>query len=219
MKNLLLVFLFSVSLLAQNPKVYSALGDDIYDNAPHIYKLQEISLFLKYSKKIKQYMYDVQNIKLIGTAIDNGLNIKQKFQYLKVLRKLIKTNNFFIKEVEKNFKLSIRREDNKLFSFLVNSNLLDIKKYKSTVLNYYYSHKSNVDITGNIKMLLSEDKRSFKKRAKTKSVNKIVLTDKIKRVRAKDIEDDKMMNRLLEEEIIREKAKIIQEQKKELEKN
>ena len=52
MIKLLILSLLATFLMAQNPKVYSALGDVIYDNLENIERLKDIPAFSQFEKKI-----------------------------------------------------------------------------------------------------------------------------------------------------------------------
>ena len=112
MKKLLSILLISLHLFAQNnPIVYSALGDNIYDNAQAIEELQNLKEFQVYKDQIINYLDDVISAKAMGYAIEEGDKSMSQGEYLKILRVLSKTNDFFVKSVNTNFKYALKNID------------------------------------------------------------------------------------------------------------
>ncbi|QFR48523.1 hypothetical protein FJR48_01785 [Sulfurimonas lithotrophica] len=216
MKTILFIVLFTFELFALNPKVYSVLGDQLYDNLENIGKLQDINEFKMYSKKIQEYYLDVKSVRKIGFMIDKGNSEASKTEYLKELRKLSKTNDFFIKSVNSVFQKSLKDEDSDLFLKMLNSGLLDSDKYKQEIKRYYYEHKDEIDIKGTvIERFVNEDIKN-KKRVYTGPSKKELQKAKIERIRAKDKAKQEAIAKSIEEELLKKKKKIREEQKKEL---
>ncbi|SFV51246.1 hypothetical protein MNB_SM-7-888 [hydrothermal vent metagenome] len=79
MRNIFLYFLLlSTLLFAQNPIVYAALGDVIYNNVDNIEKLKNIDEYKIYDEKIDKYVADVKKAKEEGFAVENGSDCKDK---------------------------------------------------------------------------------------------------------------------------------------------
>ena len=157
MKKIVLLFLLATFLLAQNPKVYSALGDVIYNNVDKIEKLKDIPQYTQYEKRIDSYVKEVYEVKDIGYAIEAGDKNLNKIDYLKKIRVLSKTNDFFHRTAINSFKSSMTTEDNDLFSKIVNSGLIDSEKYKGEILEYYFAHCTDMNATGVVQKYLDED--------------------------------------------------------------
>jgi len=221
MKKLFLL-LFSVTLLfAQNPIIYSALGDVIYDNAPKIYKLLETESFLVYNTKIRNYYKEVQKTKKIGFALENGTAKIDKKAYLNKLRALSNTNDFFVREVDKSFHEAIENEDNALFDAMINSSLLDTKKYKQEILDYYFKHEDQLMVHGVIQQFLDENKKlmkKHKKRTQRKKSKKERELERIRYIRQKDKLEQERLERELELRLKKKKEQIRAFQQKELSK-
>jgi len=223
MKKLLLTLLISLQLFAQstsneNPVVYSALGDNIYNNASSIEALKELKEFKVYRDKIVTYSDDVRSAKIMGFAIEEGDKSLSKGIYLKKLRVLSKTNDFFVQNVKSNFKFALKNEDNKLFVNSVDSGLIDVKRYKKTIRTYYYKHEDDIDEYGNVLSLLINGHESVKVkkkvyRGKTKQE---IQDEKMKRIRQKDKEKQEAIQKSLEDELVKKKANIRKDQRKEL---
>ena len=61
-----IVLFFSLNLFANNPQVYAALGDTIYNNAPKIEKLKDIEKFKIIKLDVEKYVAMVKLIKEYG---------------------------------------------------------------------------------------------------------------------------------------------------------
>ncbi len=219
MKKIIFITFFATILLAHNPKVYSALGDVIYDNVNKISKLEDIQQYEIYSDKIAQYRYDVENTKIYGLAIEAGDTNIDKKEYLNKLRTLSQSNDFFIRSVKRKFKTSLEEEDSLLFSKLINSGLLDTKANKDEIINYYFSHVEDINASGVIQTYLDND---AKLRAKKEAQRKLYKTkqmkeeERIARIRKIDKEKQAELEKKLEDEVVRKKLEIRENQKNEL---
>ena len=216
MRIILLLTFLTLQLFATNPKIYAALGDKLYNNINSINKLKEIREFNIYKSKIQEYYYDVNAVKSLGLLIDEGSSKLTRKDYLKKLRKLSKTNDFFIQSVNMAYHKSIKNEDSELFLEMVNSGLLDTKRYKKDIKKYYYSHRSELDISGTIiEKFAKEDKKNKKKIYKGATKEQLQKA-KIERIRAKDRAKQEAIAKSIEDELLKKKRKIREEQKKEL---
>ena len=220
MKKILLLLIFTFSLFAQNtnflenPKVYSAVGDEIYNNVYKIEKLKEIDNFKSYKFKIDNYISDVRDAKEFGFAVESGQKADLKLVYLKKIRELLKVNNYFKRDVYKVFNLSISEEKNDLFTKIINSGLLDIKKNKIKIMDYYIAHSDEVDTSGVIEYFLKEDAKN--KKQYIKNYKKYKQEQKIKRVRASDKYKQKKLEKELTQKVVDRKEQIREYIKREL---
>jgi len=220
MYKIFLFFLLSIVLYAQNPKAFSALGDIIYNNVDKIQKLENIEDYAVYKKKIQEYVTDVKKLKSDGFALDEGIYTK-KMQYLNELRKLSQTNDFFVRSVKRNLDLAIENNNSKFFTQLINAGLLDEKKSKNKIIDYYFAHSNEVNATGLIQKYLDEDKKLRAKKEYKKSLlkrKKLRELEKIRRIREKDKLEQQKLEEQLNKEVQKKKLKIREEQKKELSK-
>lgn len=216
MKILLLVTIFTLQLFAINPKVYSALGDQLYDNLHSIERLQTNIEFKMYKKEIREYVFDVKSLKGIGFMIDKDNSPITKREYLTKLRDLSKTNDYFIKTVNDLFNKSVRKENSKKFLSMIKTDLVDTDKNKDRIKEYYYKHKNELDISGTvIEKFVKEDRYKRKKIDKGPTKEEIRKA-KIQRIRAKDKARQEAIAKSLEKELLRKKKKIREEQRKEL---
>ncbi|PHQ65144.1 MAG: hypothetical protein COB99_05715 [Sulfurimonas sp.] len=222
MIKLLILSLLATYLIAGNPKVYSALGDVIYDNVDNIEKLKKIAEFSQFEKKIDSYVKEVYEAKDVGYAIEAGDKTKDKKEYLQTIRELSKTNDFFHRTTVTSYKSSITNQNNELFSNTINSGLIDTKKYKAKILEYYFAHCTDMNTSGVIKKYLDEDEQLKRKEivAKKSTLTKKQIQEaKIKRIRKKDKAKQELIQKALEEELIKKKSEIRKEQIEELTKS
>ncbi len=219
MKKLLILFIFSTLLLAQNPLAYSALGDVIYDNAKGIEKLQNIKLFEVFQPKIQKYLLDVSQTKKYGFALDNSEKGSTKKEYLNKLRELSKTNDFFLRSARNSYHSAIQSNDSQLFSQLLNTGLIDIKSNIVQIKTYYEQHSDEINATEYVKNFFDEDariKQQEQRLQKPSLTKEQIEEERIKRIRANDRAKREALKKTLDEEAIRKKIQIREEQKKEL---
>lgn len=215
MKIIFLISIFLSFLLAQNPSVYSALGDVIYDNSKNIKKLSTLDEYKELNEKIETYLKDVEQTKKYGYDVQNQKNGADKIKYLSKLRELSKTNDFFARSVKSNFLASIENENNILFVEMIENNMLDTQKYKSDILEYYFAHSDDINATESIQKFLDEDKSKAKRAVYRKSKSKR-QEEKIKRIRENDRIKQERIKKYLEEEVAKKKREIKEEQMKKL---
>jgi len=225
MKQLIFILLLLTNLYSNsdknlpNPVIYAALGDSIYNNVDKIEDLKNLNEFQVYLDEIEVYVKEVRETKAIGYKIEEGDKSIDKVDYLKKLRKLSKRNDFFIRDVESNFKYALKNNDNKLFVNSVDSGLINTKRYKKNILKYYKIHEDEIEEYGDIlSMIVNGHKREKKKkniyRAPTKEE---IQYSKMKRIRQRDKAKQEALHRSLEKELIDKKKKIREVQKNELE--
>ena len=217
-KLLLLTFLTTL-LLANNPKPYAALGDVIYNNVDKIEALSYLEAYAFYATEIEKYVQEVQNTKEEGIKLEIGGATISKKEYLNRLRKLSKTNDYFLRSIVNNYENSMKNNDFALFSEVINSGLIDTKSKKNEIIDYYYLHQEDINATGVIEDFLEADaklralKESQKKIYKTK---KQLEAEKIKRIRERDKAEREKLEKKLQSDLVQEKKRIRENQKKEL---
>jgi hypothetical protein len=219
MKIILLITILTLQLFATNPKVYSALGDKLYNNADNIQSLTKHKNFINEKDKIEEYVVVVKVLKGIGFNIDNGDFSVTKEEYLAKLRKLAKTNDYYVMRVKRLFLNSLDKEDSELFLNMIKTGLVNTQRYKSDIKKYYYNHKDAIDINGTIieEFVAEDESKKKKQKPKYKGPTKEeVQKANIERIRAKDREKQEAIAKSLEEELKMKKEKIREDQKKEL---
>jgi hypothetical protein len=219
MYKLLLITIFTTILFSSNPRPYAALGDVIYNNVAKIEALSYLDAYSLYAKEINAYVSEVKATKVEGIKLEMGEPSISKKEYLNRLRKLSKTNDYFLRGIRSNYKNSMSTNNFKLFSAVINSGLMDSDKNKNEIIDYYYKHEEDIDPKGVIEEFLNNDaklkalKEAQKKHYKTK---KMLEEEKIKRIREKDQRAQKALEMKLQNELQNKKLKIREEQKKEL---
>ncbi len=214
-----IVLFFSLNLFASNPQVYAALGDTIYNNAPKIEKLKDIEKFKIIKLDVEKYVSMVKLIKEYGFAVEKKDKRYNQKEYLQHLRKLSKKNDFFVKFAKNNFKLSIDNEDSKTFEKIINTGLIDTKRNKDKIMQYYFAHQNEVDPKGVIQAFLDQDAKLREKQMQSKKQSKSkkeLEAERIRYIRENDKRKHEALQRKLLEEVNRKKLEIRQEQKKEL---
>jgi len=216
MKIILFTIIFTLQLFGSNPKIYSALGDKLYNNADNIQSLSKHKNFINEKDKIEEYVVVVNVLKGIGSKIDSGDSSVTKEEYLAKLRKLAKTNDYYVMRVKRLFLSSLDKEDSELFLDMVKTGLLNTQRYKSEIKKYYYNHTDTLDIDGTvIEEFIAEDQKA-KKRVYKGPTKEELQKANIERIRARDKARQEAIQKALEEELKKKKLEIRNEQKKEL---
>jgi len=202
-------------LFGENPSVYSAIGDDVYNNAPLINNLKSLSAYPYEEKKIDAYISDVKLSKEIGFNIESGNKDVSPSKYLKKLRELTKTNVSFVRKVDAMYKKSLVDENSLLFIEMVNSGLLQTKSKQKEIMDFYIKHQDDIDPAGVIQTFLDEDAELRRRQAYWLEAKKRKELARIKYLRDKDKAEDEAMNEKLTEEVIEKKKEIRIHQKQE----
>ena len=216
MKQLVLLSILVTFLYAQNPNVYSSLGNVIYGSLDAVDKLKKLADYKQHEKKIDKYIENVLDLKKYGFAIDSGDYSIDKHEYLSRLRKIFKTYDYFVRNAKRSFKESIQTNNTELFTGIINSGLIDTDIYKKDILNYYLKHSDELDSNQVIVKLRNKDSLIKKHREVHQNIEADAQKAKIKRIRKKDKRQDEAFKKLLEEELLQKKKEIRENQKKEL---
>jgi len=222
MYKYLLILLFSTLLFAKNPYPFSALGDVIYNNVNKVENLKKIDDISKiYGNKIDKYVGDVQKVKEEGFALENSSKHVSAKKYLNDLRQLAKEYDFFKRTVNTFYKKAKEKSNSKLFSQVINSGLVDTKKHKKEIINYYFAHQEDMNTTGIIQSYLDEDaklrakKEAQMRRYKSKKARE---AERIRYLREQDRLEKERLERKLQKELKEKKEEIRKYQQKELSK-
>jgi hypothetical protein len=207
--------------MGANPTIYSVLGDGVYNNVGNIVKLKEIPAYMDEKDKISSYVQEVYATKKIGHALENGDVSIDKLVYLNKLRELSKENDNYIRSVHSNFRASMSNGDSDLFSSLINSGLIDTRRYKDEIINYYIGHVEEINPEGVIQDFINEDKYLKKEAAANQKLYKSKQQrqkDKIQRIREQDAIEQKALEQSIQKEVDQKKSEIRENQIKELSK-
>lgn len=223
MKFFLGLFLFVTLLVADFPKVYSQLGDEVYKNLPFIDNLKNLKEFARYKNEIEIYIFKAEEAKKHGFMVERGDKNANQAIYLEDLRKLIQTNKYFKDLVISSFIKSIDTNNNSLFIETVNSNLLP-PSYDRKILNYYHKNSDDIEESGYLASLIQkqleqekeQEKRTKKATQSSNTAKKSSNNSRIDRIREADAMRKEAYRKHLEEIEARKKAEIIAKQKREL---
>lgn len=154
MRNLLLLVIATL-LQAQNPAVFSAIGDPIYNDALHVERLMSSPSFASKKSAITIYLTNLEQTKENGFALENGNKKISTKQYVSDLRVMDKQNAKYRLYVLRAFKDSIKAKNSEQFTNMVNSGLLNTKKEESAIIKYYKANRSDINPTGKLQKILS----------------------------------------------------------------
>ncbi|DAB29669.1 MAG TPA: hypothetical protein CFH84_08630 [Sulfurimonas sp. UBA12504] len=219
MKVLFFLYLCVTLLIADNPKIYSTLGDAIYNNTENILKLKDMEAYAAMYEDIDKYISEVHVVKKIGKAIEEGDTSVSSKEYLEKLRILSKENDNYVRSAQSKFRTSMSDEDSELFSLLINSELVDTSRYKNEIINYYVAHSESVNADGVIQKFIDEENSLKNKEVVNKKLYKSkqqYQKEKIQRIREQDEAQQKALEETLEEELEKKKSEIRENQVKEL---
>jgi len=216
MIKVMIISILATLLFAQNPSVYSAIGDEIYNNVEAIDKLKSLSAYPYEEEKITKYVIDVKKSKKNGFKIESGSKEISASDYLKTLRRLVKVNDSFIRKVNSMFERSLKDENSLLFIEMVNSGLLDTKPRQKEIMDFYINHQDDIDPSGVIQTFLDEDAELRRRQAYWLEAKKRKEAARVKYLREKDRAEEEALNQKLTEEVKEKKKAIRAHQKQEL---
>ena len=222
MKKYLFILLFYVPcIMAENPVIYTALGDVIYNNAQGIEKLQDIEQFSVYKSRIQEYIQKVNTTKEIGLQIESNEQSNAQKEYLHTLRTLSKENDYFVNAVNSFYKSAIRYSNSKLLMQMLDTGLVDTQKNKQEIIEYYTAHQEDINASkiGVLQEYLTEqtaikEKKALELEAKPSKVDR--NSERIKYLREKDKREQEALENKLQNELDAKKKQLRERQKAKL---
>ena len=239
MKKYLLLLTLSLSLYAQNPKSFAALGDVLYNDVDKFENLKEMASMQEFRSSIDTYIALAAETKEMGFAIDienakddKDLAVDGK-EYLIALRKLSTEHDTIIDNSRTRFEEAMGDEDSETINGMINHGVIEIDDYKDELIRYYEEFGEDQNLSSLETMYagyLAKQKRETKATdvSDTTAVKSVPSAPKAKtkvnqknenikkRMRAQDKAKTEAFERAVEEEKQEEKAKILEKQKKEL---
>lgn len=220
MKKLLLLLTLSLTLFAQNPLSFSALGDVIYDDVEKFESLKSLPAMREYQDEIEHYILAAEKTKKMGFAVDaKDPDIKGK-AYLKALRELSLRHDAIIVQSRKRFSEAIDDEDSETINKMIDYGVIDPYDYETELIAYY----GELGEDQNLSTLMPMYEKYLKSLKKDENVT--YLTDeqreaieneeRIKRIRARIKAKEEALQKSVNDEQESEKKKVLNEQKKEL---
>ena len=166
MKIFLFFFLCSFLVYAKTPTVFKDFGDPLYANALKLEKLKELPIISK--EKLDSYLKNVEEVKKFGNTLLKS-DEKAKEKYFEDLRKLAKQNDIYVDQAREFFKQAFDKDDVEMFSKILESGLIDIKRNEKKIFEFYKKNKKDffnkenfVDEIGTYKKLFKNIKNKEK---------------------------------------------------------
>ncbi|MBU1626414.1 hypothetical protein KKB18_03520 [bacterium] len=219
MKKLLLALLISFSVYAQNPVIFAALGDVIYNDVDKFGKLSNLPAMRDFKPAIDEYLILADKSKKMGFAVDSNDGSGDAKVYLKELRSLSTKHDTIVLNARKRFEEAIQDQDSETMSSMIKIGIVNPKDYKNQLIQYYedYSEDQNLSVIEPLykeyKFKLSCEENASKSGAEAA---KNAEAEVVNRMRATDKASKEALTRSVKEECDREKQSVIQEQKKAL---
>jgi len=222
MKTILATFILSLLLYGQNPASFAGLGDVIYDDISMFEKLGNLDAMHDHKPAIEAYIESAKVNKELGFALDAKKEQDTSERYLKELRRLSAEHDTIMTNARERFEEAITDEDTPTITGMISIGAIDPKQYKGELIHYYeeFGEEQNLSV---IEPLYREYERSLPHEQNVSNgVSKPVEYDAwkkdelLKRMRAQKKAKSEALERSVEEEQEREKAKVLEKQKKEL---
>ena len=219
MKHFLLLLIFSLTLFAQNPKSFAALGDVIYDDAETFEKLKTLPSMQVFSAAIEKYIADAKQTKKLGFLVDAKDKSIDAKTYLAELRKLSVEHDTIMENSTKHFKEALSDEDGETINAMIIYGVIDTDDYKKQLINYYEEFNEDQNLSSlnafylkHLSTLVKDKSASLTEAQREKLENEA----NIKRMRAKNEAKDAAFTKSVQDEKTKEKKKVLDTQKKEL---
>lgn len=220
MLKLFLLFTISIFLFAQNPSVYSLLGDVIYNNLDDIDKLANIESFSKEKKNILNYVERSKKLKEKGFLIDSGDLVYNKMDYLNELRELSKYNDKFVNLANAKLTDAIENNDTDSFKKLIDLDIINKENIKNRIGDFVLTHENELNSTNYYSVYKEELEKEKIENERVKKINDATLKkekmSKIERIRDKDKKRQESLQKELEKVVEDKKKQIYKKQKDEL---
>jgi len=219
MKKYLLLLTFTLTLFAQNPKSFSALGDVIYDDVDKFKNLKSLASMQDSQASIDAYIASAETAKQMGFAVDAKEKSVDGKSYLSVLRKLSIERDAIVLSSRDRFKEAMSDEDGLTINGMVGFGVINAENYKTELIRYYETFAEDQNLS-NIEPLYLRHLATFKKDNNTSlSQEEVEAREneaRILRMRAKSKAKEDALARSVEEQQKRDKKNVLNEQKKAL---
>ena len=219
MKKYLLLLTLSLTLFAQNPKSFAALGDVIYDDVEKFENLKGLASMQDFQTSIDAYIVSANAAKKMGFSLDAKEGSIDGKSYLKELRKLSIERDAIVLSSRDRFKEAMADEDGVTINAMVGYGIIDSENYKSELINYYEEFGEDQNLS-HVEPLYAGHLGSLKK--DTNTSNSQAQREareneaRVKRMRAKNKQKEEALARSVEEQEKRDKENVLNEQKKAL---
>ena len=225
MKKYLLLLTLSLSLFAQNPKSFAALGDVLYNDVDKFEKLKEMASMQEFRVSMENYISSAAKTKEMGFVIDTQKAEEKKDtvvdakEYLKALRDLSTEHDAIIVNSRTRFKEALNDEDGVTINGMIDYGVVDPENYKDELIHYYEEFGEDQNLSS-LDSMYAEHINRFKENNTTvvSNAQRVARENEasVKRMRAQGKAKSDALEKSVQEEKEREKKKVLNEQKKEL---
>jgi len=219
MKQFLLLLTITLTLFAQNPKSFSALGDVIYNDVVPFQKLKQLASMQEFAEAIDIYSAEAKGAKEMGLLVDSKDKSINAKSYLATLRKLSVQHDTILENSTKRFKEAMVDEDGLTINAMVDYGVIDTEDYEKELINYYEEFNEDQNLSSLSTMYLEYLSTLVKDKGTTLSEaqrEQLANEANVKRMRAKTEAKDAAFEKSVKDEQTREKKKVLNAQKKEL---
>ena len=220
MKKYIVLLLTALTLFAENPKSFAALGDLVFDDVETFQQLESLPVMASHTKELDAYIKEANRVKKMGFALDAKEDGVVAKEYLAALRKLSAQHDKVIQFSRSTFSEAIEKEDTATVNYMVVSGVIDPENYRSELINFYEEfgednnlsgitamHDEYVKATHDDSNVTRESQAIKEAREKRENIERFEATLKAK---------DKALETSVAEEKAREKEKVLATQKEEL---
>jgi len=219
MKKYILLLSLSLSLFAQNPKAFAALGDVIYNDVDKFEALKNMASMQDTKMSIDSYIDSAKSAKKMGHALDSKTGGIDSKSYLKVLRELSIERDAIISSSRDRFKEAIADEDGVTVNGMVANGVINAESYEKELLNYYEEFGEDQNLSSVEPMYmryLNSLKKDTNRSLTQEQLDALDNEARIKRMRAKNKAKEDALTRSVDEQQKKDKQEVLNEQKKAL---
>jgi len=219
MKHFFILLTLTLTLFAQTPKSFAALGDVIYNDISTFEKLKGLASMQEFSGAIESYVVAADKAKKMGYSVDAKDGSVKAEDYLAALRKLSVEHDAIVDNSTKRFSEAMHDEDGETVNAMINYGVIDTDDYKKDLVNYYEEFSEDQNLSSLDAFYAKHLASLVKDTNKTLTQKQLEQRDNeenIKRMRAHSEAKKTAFEKSVKDEQSREKAKVLETQKKEL---
>lgn len=207
--------------LAENPKIYSGLGDMIYDNMESMSRLSDIKAMAKYNESIDAYLEKCQEVRKNGFDLEkNKPTPVETKAYLNSLRSLEKEHAYYLRMTNAALLQAIHNNDYETYSELIKSGLIDIEKNSDNIIGFYLQNRNEnnslVEVEDFMKYQEELKKRENQEAARRQSLYRRYRQQRINQIHKRQAQKKAAITKSIEDERERTKLDVYKKQEEEL---
>lgn len=211
----------AVLSLADNPKIYSGLGNVIYDDMESISRLSDIKAMAKYNDSIAAYLEKCRAVRKSGFALEkNQPTPAETKAYLNSLRSLEKEHAYFLRLTNSALLQTIQNNDYNGYSELIKSGLVDIEKNSEDIVGFYLQNRNEYNALAEVEdfMRYQEElqKRENQEEARRHSLYRSYKQQRIRQIHKRQAEKKAAITKSINDERERTKMEVYKQQEEEL---